>query len=133
MFSRPQLTSVAMARREAKRRLPKSVYWWTEAGTERRQTVRANRDGFKEIGLRARVLDSHEPRGLATTVLGREISLPVITTPAGFIRIAHPDGRARRGARRRGGGHGLLASASSRATRSRRSLPLPATSGSSST
>ncbi len=91
-FGKVQLTSVAHARREAKRRLPKSVYWWTEAGTELRRTVRANRDGFKEIGLQGRVLDSHKPRGLATTVLGREISMPVITTPAGFIRIAHPDG-----------------------------------------
>ena len=54
--------------------------------------MRANRDGFKEIGLQGRVLDSHEPRKLATTVLGREISLPVITTPAGFIRVAHPGG-----------------------------------------
>lgn len=92
MFGKVQLTSVAHARREAKRKLPKSVYWWTEAGTELRGTVQANRDGFKEIGLQARVLDSHEPRKLSTTVLGREISLPVITTPAGFIRVAHPDG-----------------------------------------
>ena len=92
MFGKVQLTSVAHARREAKRKLPKSVYWWTEAGTELRRTVRANRKGFKEIGLQARVLDSHEPRKLATTVLGREISMPVITTPAGFIRVAHPDG-----------------------------------------
>ncbi len=86
------LTSVAHARREAKRKLPRSIYWYSEAGTELRRTVRDNRDGFKEIGLKARVLDSHEPRGLATTVFGREISMPVITTPAGFIRIAHPDG-----------------------------------------
>ncbi len=86
------LTSVAHARREAKRKLPHSIYWYTEAGTELRRTVRDNRDGFKEIGLQARVLDSHEPRKLATTVLGREISMPLITTPAGFIRIAHPDG-----------------------------------------
>ena len=86
------LTSVAHARREAKRKLPRSIYWYTEAGTELRRTVRDNRDGFKEIGLQARVLDSHEPRKLSTTVLGREISMPLITTPAGFIRIAHPDG-----------------------------------------
>ena len=86
------LTSVAHARREAKRKLPRSIYWYTEAGTELRRTVRANRDGFKEIGLQARVLDSHEPRKLSTTVLGRELSMPLITTPAGFIRIAHPAG-----------------------------------------
>ncbi|MXY36066.1 MAG: alpha-hydroxy-acid oxidizing enzyme, partial [Dehalococcoidia bacterium] len=65
------LTSVAHARREAKRKLPRSIYWYTEAGTELRRTVRANRDGFKEIGLQARILDSHEPRKLSTTVLGR--------------------------------------------------------------
>jgi pre-mycofactocin synthase len=86
------LTSTEQARRIAKRRLPSSVYDFIEGGTEESRTVRANREGFQEIGFRARVPQDHRPRDLRTTVLGRELSMPVITTPAGFIRIAHPAG-----------------------------------------
>ena len=67
------------------------MYWFIEGGNERGTTVRANCEGFEEIGFRPRVAHDHEPRGLSTHVLGREIAMPVITTPAGFIRIAHPD------------------------------------------
>lgn len=87
----PALSSTEQARRIAKRKLPASVYDFIEGGTEESRTVRANREGFQEIGFRARVPQDHLPRDLRTTVLGRELSMPVITTPAGFIRIAHPD------------------------------------------
>ncbi|MDX6522063.1 MAG: hypothetical protein QOF08_2668, partial [Gaiellales bacterium] len=86
------LNSTEHARRIAKRKLPSSVYDFIEGGTEESRTVRANREGFQEIGFRAQVAQDHQPRELRTTVLGREISMPVITTPAGFIRIAHPAG-----------------------------------------
>ena len=86
------LSSTDHARRIAKRKLPSSVYRFIEGGTEESQTVRANREGFQEIGFRARVPQDHEPRDLRTTVLGRELAMPVITTPAGFIRVAHPAG-----------------------------------------
>lgn len=86
------LTSTEHARRIAKRKLPRPVYDFIEGGTEESRTVRANREGFGEIGFRPRVPQDHAPRDLRTTVLGRELSMPVITTPAGFIRIAHPGG-----------------------------------------
>jgi pre-mycofactocin synthase len=86
------LTSTEHARRIAKRKLPSSVYRFIEGGTEQGLTVRANREGFEEIGFRPRIPQDHNPRDLRTTVLGRELAMPVVTTPAGFIRIAHPDG-----------------------------------------
>lgn len=85
-------TSTEHARRLARRKLPQPVYDFIEGGTEEHRTVQENRAGFQEIGFRPRVLDDHRPRDLRTTVLGRELSMPVITTPAGFIRIAHPAG-----------------------------------------
>lgn len=91
-MARTPLTSVAQARRLAKRRLPGSVYNFIEGGNEARVTVRANVDAFSDIGFRPQVASDLAPRDLRTTVLGREISMPVITTPAGFIRIAHRDG-----------------------------------------
>ena len=86
------LNSTEQARRIARRRLPAAVYDFVEGGTEESRTVRANREGFQEIGFRARIPQDHLPRDLRTTVLGRELSMPVITTPAGFIRMAHPEG-----------------------------------------
>jgi isopentenyl diphosphate isomerase/L-lactate dehydrogenase-like FMN-dependent dehydrogenase len=86
------LNSTEQARRIAKRRLPRSVFDFIEGGTEESRTVRANREGFQEIGFRPRVPQDHLPRDLRTTVLGRELAMPVITTPAGYIRMAHPDG-----------------------------------------
>ncbi len=86
-----RLTSTEHARRIAKRKLPSSVYRFVEGGTEEGRTVRANREGFQEIEFRPRIPQDHNPRELRTTVLGRELAMPVITTPAGFIRVAHPD------------------------------------------
>ena len=86
------LTSSEHARRLAKRKLPRSVYEFIEGGNEEFRTVRDNRTGFTEIGFRPRIAEDHAPRDLRATVLGRELSMPVITTPAGFIRIAHPGG-----------------------------------------
>jgi isopentenyl diphosphate isomerase/L-lactate dehydrogenase-like FMN-dependent dehydrogenase len=76
------------------RRLPRSVFGFIEGGSEARTTVRANEDAFEQILFRPRVAADRRPRELRTTVLGREIAMPVITAPAGLIRIAHPDGEA---------------------------------------
>lgn len=86
------LESVAHARRMAKRRLPGSVYSFIEGGNEARITVRANVEAFEEIGFRPRVSSDQSAPDTRTTVLGREIAMPLITTPAGFIRIANPAG-----------------------------------------
>lgn len=90
--SAPRIASVEHARELARRRLPSSVYWFIEGGTEADLTVRANEQAFDQIGFRPRVANDHLPKGLATTVLGRELAMPVITAPAGLIRIAHSDG-----------------------------------------
>lgn len=94
--------SAADARRRARRRLPTSVFEFIEGGNESRSTVRDNVEAFEELGFWPRVSSTATGPGLTRTVLGREISMPVITTPAGFIRIAHRDGElavARAGAR----------------------------------
>ncbi|MFN0096784.1 MAG: alpha-hydroxy acid oxidase [Dehalococcoidia bacterium] len=90
-FKPPTILSAEHAHRVAKRKLPTSVYQMIEGGTEQEHTRDANRAGFEEIGFRARVFDAHVPRDLTTTVFGREIAMPVFPTPAGFLRMAHPD------------------------------------------
>lgn len=80
------------ARHLARRKLPSSVFSFIEGGTEADLTVRANEEAFDEIGFRPRVARDHLSPELKTTVLGREVAMPIITSPAGLIRIAHPDG-----------------------------------------
>jgi len=91
MPQRP-INSVADAQRRAKRKLPRSVYDFIEGGTGAKHTLKQNTEAFNELLLWPRVASEMTKRSLATTVLGRELSLPVIISPAGFIRLAHPEG-----------------------------------------
>ncbi|MFN0093980.1 MAG: alpha-hydroxy acid oxidase [Dehalococcoidia bacterium] len=87
----PTILSAEHAHRLAKKKLPASVYQMIEGGTEQENTRNANRRGFEEIGFRPRVYDAHVPRDLTTTIFGQEIAMPVFPTPAGFLRMSHPD------------------------------------------
>jgi heme/flavin dehydrogenase (mycofactocin system) len=84
--------SVAEAQRRAKKRLPKSVYSALLAGAERGITVQDNTAAFAELGFVPRIATGGEgSRELGTSVLGQEISLPVIISPTG-VQAVHPDG-----------------------------------------
>lgn len=110
----PTLTSVAQAHRIAKRRLPKSVYWFFEGGTEGETTARHNVSAFEEINIIPRIGLAVRPRDLSTTVLGHKIDMPVLISPAGFIRLADRGGElaAARAAKNAGTGLGLSTLAS---------------------
>jgi heme/flavin dehydrogenase (mycofactocin system) len=86
--------TVAEARRRARRRLPKSVYLAVEAGAEAGVTREDNVRAFAEIRFAPpRVADLPAVRDLRTTVLGTDIELPVIASPAG-VQAVHPSGEA---------------------------------------
>jgi len=87
----PWFETVAEAQRRAKKRLPKSVYAALLAGSERGTTIEDNLAAFAELGFAPRVAGMQADRQLSTTVLGREISLPVIISPTG-VQAVHPDG-----------------------------------------
>lgn len=89
---RRSFNSVDQAQALAKRRVPTSVYRFIEGGNEAEITVRANRAAFEAIGLLPRAAVMHPKPDLRTTVVGQELSMPVIVSPAGSIRMAHPDG-----------------------------------------
>jgi heme/flavin dehydrogenase (mycofactocin system) len=81
--------SVAEAQRRARRRLPKPVYDALLAGAERGATLEDNVTAFGEIGFVPRIATGLPPaREQATTVLGQEISLPVIISPTGVQAVA---------------------------------------------
>lgn len=89
--TRDWFESVAEAQRRARRRLPKSVYGALIAGSERGVTMADNVVAFDELGFRPHIADLPAERSQATTVLGLDLSLPVVISPTG-VQAVHPDG-----------------------------------------
>jgi heme/flavin dehydrogenase (mycofactocin system) len=84
--------TVAEAQRRAKKRLPKGVYLALVAGSEQGVTMDDNVAAFRELRFQpARVADLPASRSMSTSVLGQEISLPVVASPTG-VQAVHPDG-----------------------------------------
>jgi heme/flavin dehydrogenase (mycofactocin system) len=105
--------TVAVAQRRARRHLPKSVYGALIAGAEAGVTIRDNVDAFSELGFAPHVAGLPASRAMSTTVMGQEISLPVLISPTG-VQAVHPDGEVAvaRAAAARGTAMGLSSFAS---------------------
>ena len=105
--------TVAVAQRRAKRHLPASVYGALVAGAEAGLTIEDNVKAFREIGFSPHVAGLPATREMATTVMGQDISLPVIISPTG-VQAVHPDGEVAvaRAATARGTAMGLSSFAS---------------------
>ena len=89
--SRHWFETVAEAQRRAKKRLPRSVYMALVAGSEQGITLNDNVDAFNELGFRPHVANLSQNREQATTVLGQELSFPVIISPTG-VQAVDPEG-----------------------------------------
>jgi heme/flavin dehydrogenase (mycofactocin system) len=83
--------SVAVAQRRAERRLPRSVYSALVAGSEAGVTLADNVAAFGELGFAPHVGGAPAQREMTTTVMGQQISLPVLISPTG-VQSVHPDG-----------------------------------------
>ncbi|WP_405970750.1 mycofactocin biosynthesis FMN-dependent deaminase MftD [Streptomyces sp. NBC_00988] len=105
--------TVAHAQRRAGRRLPRSVYNAILAGSEAGVSYRDNTASFGELGFAPHVAGLSAKRDLATTVMGQEVSLPVVISPTG-VQAVHPDGEVAvaRAAAARGTAMGLSSFAS---------------------
>src|ERR1700741_4644190 len=105
--------TVAVAQQRAKRRFPKSVYASLISASEKGITVADNVGAFSELGFAPHVIGAQEKRDLSTTVMGQDISLPVIISPTG-VQAVHPDGEVAvaRAAAARGTAMGLSSFAS---------------------
>src|ERR1700749_2097775 len=89
--TRDWFETVAEAQRRAKRQLPRGVYLALVAGAEAGETMNENITAFSRLKLRPHVADLPTNRDLATTVMGLDISFPVICSPTG-VQAVHPDG-----------------------------------------
>ncbi len=105
--------TVAIAQQRAKKRLPRSAYSSLISASEKGVSVSDNVEAFAELGFAPHVIGATEKRDMATTVLGQDISLPVIISPTG-VQAVHPDGEVAvaRAAAARGTAMGLSSFAS---------------------
>ena len=74
----------------AKDRMTPSVYSYVAGWAGTGATARGNRDAFWRHVLRPRALVDVEHVDLRTSVLGREVALPVLFGPSGYQALAHP-------------------------------------------
>ena len=83
------------------------------AASEKGVTVADNVDAYAELGFAPHVIGALEKRDLSTTVMGQDISLPVMISPTG-VQAVHPDGEVAvaRAAAARGTAMGLSSFAS---------------------
>ncbi|HUD68699.1 MAG TPA: alpha-hydroxy acid oxidase [Acidimicrobiales bacterium] len=89
-----RLRTVEDARELARRRLPRVVFDYIDGAAETEHTMRANRDAFGSVGFVPKMAVPGAPvtPALATSVLGADVSLPVILAPVGFTRAMAPSG-----------------------------------------
>jgi len=105
--------TVAEAQRRAKKRLPKSVYGALIAGGQAGRTLEDNTAAFGELEFLPHTAGLPRERTMSTTVLGQDLSLPVLISPTG-VQAVHPDGEVAvaRGAAAAGTAMGLSSFAS---------------------
>jgi len=76
----------------ARERLDPGAYGYMAGGAGDEHTLRANSAAFARWDLRPRVLVDVGGVSAATTVLGTEVTLPVLIAPTAFQRLANPEG-----------------------------------------
>jgi isopentenyl diphosphate isomerase/L-lactate dehydrogenase-like FMN-dependent dehydrogenase len=78
--------------RLAAERLEPGAHGYYAGGAGDELTLRDNVEAFRRWILRPRMLVDVETCTTATTVLGQEISMPLLVAPVAFQRVANPDG-----------------------------------------
>jgi len=84
--------SIADFRTMARRRLPRGVFDYIDGGAEDERTLAANSTAYARRTFRPRVLRDVGVVDPSTTLLGRDLPLPLVLAPTGFTRIVDPDG-----------------------------------------
>jgi isopentenyl diphosphate isomerase/L-lactate dehydrogenase-like FMN-dependent dehydrogenase len=88
----PEPVNVADFERLAEQRLEPGVHGYFAGGAGDERTLRENVAAFTRRRLRPRMLVDVGEVSAATTVLGTEVSMPLLVAPVAFQRLVHPDG-----------------------------------------
>jgi isopentenyl diphosphate isomerase/L-lactate dehydrogenase-like FMN-dependent dehydrogenase len=87
-----QLLNVWDYEKAAEERLDPGAFGYIAGGANDEWTMRENLAAFRRWVLRPRMLVDVSEVSTATTVLGTDMSMPVLVAPTAFQRMAHPDG-----------------------------------------
>ncbi|KAM7524890.1 hypothetical protein LguiA_014792 [Lonicera macranthoides] len=87
-----EITNVMEYEAIAKEKLPKIIYEFYASGAEDQWTLQENRTAFSRILFRPRVLIDVSKVDMTTTILGFNISMPIMIAPMGMQKMADPQG-----------------------------------------
>ncbi|MDG1117863.1 MAG: alpha-hydroxy acid oxidase [Flavimaricola sp.] len=88
----PVITCIDDLKAIHKRKTPKMFFDYCESGSWTEQTFRENTSDFDKIRLRQRVAVDMTNRTTATTMIGREVTMPVALAPVGMTGMQTADG-----------------------------------------
>ena len=76
----------------ARDELPQMAFDYYASGSHDEITLRDNREAYSRIALRYRVLRNISKRDLSISILGHEVSMPILVAPTAFHRLACEEG-----------------------------------------
>jgi 4-hydroxymandelate oxidase len=85
------LINIADFERVAEEKLEPGVLGYFAGGAGDEVTLRENVEAWRRWRLRPRFLAGHGEWSAATTVLGAEVSMPVLVAPVAYQRLVHPE------------------------------------------
>ena len=92
MSSLDKVLNIEDLRKIARRKLPKPLFNYIDGGADDESNVRGNTRAFDSTRLVPEYLVDVADIDTSTTVLGREISMPLFLAPTGMTRLFHHDG-----------------------------------------
>ena len=88
----PVVTCIEDLRELSRKRVARAIFEYVDRGSYSEATLRANRTDLESLWLRQRVGIDVDHRSLRTTMLGREVRMPVALAPVGLTGLNWADG-----------------------------------------
>ena len=88
----PIITCIEDLKQMHRRKVPKMFWDYCESGSYTEQTFNENSSDFHKIRLRQRVARDLSGRTTATTMMGRDVAMPVALSPVGSAGMQSADG-----------------------------------------
>jgi L-lactate dehydrogenase (cytochrome) len=103
--------SIDDLREQARRRVPRAVFDYTDGGAGREVSLRRSREAFDRVEFAPSTLRDVSSVDTSTTLLGGPAAMPLVLAPTGFTRMMHHEGEvgvARAAARAAAAGYEAL-------------------------
>jgi 4-hydroxymandelate oxidase len=85
-------TNLAELEDLARAKLERATFDYIAGGADDEVSLRRNREAYGKWALRPRVLVDVSRRDTSTTVLGTNVSMPILVAPTSFHGLVHPQG-----------------------------------------